>query len=280
MEITVYPEVQAFLDVVQPALERDEAANSLLVGGSLGAARARSPQYSLPFMATVGGGGELCLIGLMTPPFPLILAEPRDSTGSFDVLASRLKELSLSVSGVVGSPETVRRFAEAWGRVAGQKVTWVVNQRIYALNEVLAGPRAEGELRAASLADLPLLTRWMIEFRTETFRESMSEGVEQATKGRIERGEMFLWFDGEPRAMAGRSRSTKNTVTINAVYTPPKWRMQGIGTATVAALSQRLLDEGFRACVLYTDLANPISNSIYMKIGYRSVCDSAHLSFD
>jgi len=34
-----------------------------------------------------------------------------------------------------------------------------------------------------------------------------------------------------------------------------------------------LLDEGRRFCALFTDLANPTSNRIYHKIGYRPVCD-------
>jgi predicted GNAT family acetyltransferase len=40
-----------------------------------------------------------------------------------------------------------------------------------------------------------------------------------------------------------------------------------------------LLDRGHRFCFLYTDLANPTSNSIYMRIGYEPVCDSRELAF-
>jgi len=32
---------------------------------------------------------------------------------------------------------------------------------------------------------------------------------------------------------------------------------------------------GARACVLYTDLANPTSNQIFQAVGYRPVEDSA-----
>jgi predicted GNAT family acetyltransferase len=41
----------------------------------------------------------------------------------------------------------------------------------------------------------------------------------------------------------------------------------------VAALSQQLLDAGWEFCALFTDLANPTSNSIYQRIGYRPVAD-------
>jgi predicted GNAT family acetyltransferase len=38
-------------------------------------------------------------------------------------------------------------------------------------------------------------------------------------------------------------------------------------------LSQQLLDAGWEFCALFTDLANPTSNSIYQKVGYQPVAD-------
>jgi len=35
--------------------------------------------------------------------------------------------------------------------------------------------------------------------------------------------------------------------------------------------SQALVDAGAEDVLLYTDLANPVSNSIYQRIGYRAV---------
>jgi hypothetical protein len=45
------------------------------------------------------------------------------------------------------------------------------------------------------------------------------------------------------------------------------------------ALSQRLLESGRKWCALFTDLANPTSNSIYQRIGYRPVCDFQEYRF-
>ena len=58
-----------------------------------------------------------------------------------------------------------------------------------------------------------------------------------------------------------------------SVYTPPALRRRGFASALVAAVSAVGLASGKEVCVLYTDLANPTSNSIYQKIGYRPVCD-------
>ena len=52
------------------------------------------------------------------------------------------------------------------------------------------------------------------------------------------------------------------------------------GLALTAALTQQLLDGGRRFCFLFTDLANPTSNSIYQRIGYRPVSDVDLWSFD
>jgi len=60
---------------------------------------------------------------------------------------------------------------------------------------------------------------------------------------------------------------------------PPENRGRGFAGACVAALSQKLLDDGRKFCFLYTDLANPISNHIYQTIGYEPVADVILYSF-
>jgi predicted GNAT family acetyltransferase len=79
--------------------------------------------------------------------------------------------------------------------------------------------------------------------------------------------------------MAGYSGRTPNGIRVAWVYTPPENRGKGFAGACVAALSQKLLDEGRKFCFLYTDLANPISNHVYQKIGYEPVVDSTAYAF-
>jgi len=90
---------------------------------------------------------------------------------------------------------------------------------------------------------------------------------------RVAAGEVYLWCDPDPRTMAGSARPTQHAIAVNAVYTPPEWRKRGYATACVAELSRLLLARGYEFCVLYTDLANPTSNAIYSRIGYRPVRD-------
>jgi predicted GNAT family acetyltransferase len=63
------------------------------------------------------------------------------------------------------------------------------------------------------------------------------------------------------------------------VYTPPEHRGKGYASALVAALSQSLLAKGWRFSFLYADTANASAASMYRKLGYAPVCDSAHHVF-
>ena len=91
---------------------------------------------------------------------------------------------------------------------------------------------------------------------------------------------LLLWeVEGTAVSMAGYSGPTPNGIRVAWVYTPPENRGKGFAGACVAALSQKLLDDGRKFCFLYTDLANPISNHVYQKIGYEPVTDATVYSF-
>jgi predicted GNAT family acetyltransferase len=80
--------------------------------------------------------------------------------------------------------------------------------------------------------------------------------------------------------MAGWAGPTPRGVRINFVYTPPAHRGRGYATSCVAALTRHLLDPGKEFCFLFTDLANPTSNKIYRRLGYRHVCDFRDVRFE
>ncbi|WP_084609017.1 GNAT family N-acetyltransferase [Thermocrispum agreste] len=89
-----------------------------------------------------------------------------------------------------------------------------------------------------------------------------------------------LWHDdGVVRSMARASAQLHGMSRVGMVYTPPEHRRRGYGAAVTAAVSQWALDQGARDVVLFTDLDNPTSNSIYQKIGYRPVYDAVEYRF-
>jgi uncharacterized protein len=120
----------------------------------------------------------------------------------------------------------------------------------------------------------------MVEF----FREAMGtpfgeELIRENAARSVEAGDVFVWEDNTLVSMATRNRPTRNGIAVSYVYTPPDQRRKGYACACVAALSQLLLDSGWKFCSLFTNLANPTSNRIYMNIGYKPVSDYSEYRF-
>jgi predicted GNAT family acetyltransferase len=85
-------------------------------------------------------------------------------------------------------------------------------------------------------------------------------------------GGAWIWVDGEPVSLAVRRAPAEGSARVGPVYTPPQHRGQGYGSAVTAVATQDVLDDG-AVPVLFTDLANPTSNAIYQRLGYRPVGD-------
>lgn len=165
--------------------------------------------------------------------------------------------------------------------MAGQAATLKEAQRVYELTAVTSQPFVPGRSRQATMDDLPLTTRWVYDFCVDVGQEMLGmKEAHEAAQQAIARGELLLWEDaGQTVSMAAVARPGRRGICISKVYTPPGLRCRGYASACVAALSQRQLDGGWEACWLFTNLANPTSNSIYQKIGYRPMADWSYYVF-
>jgi predicted GNAT family acetyltransferase len=151
-------------------------------------------------------------------------------------------------------------------------------ERAFELTHVIPPRTGPGHLRTATQADLELVLQWTLAFMQEAVPnepEEDPEGRRRSWTRRIEQGTIYLWEleDGQIVSLAATTRPISKVISIGPVYTPPEQRGKGYASRCVAALSQLLLDSGWERCCLFTDLANPTSNSIDQQIGYRPVCD-------
>jgi predicted GNAT family acetyltransferase len=80
-------------------------------------------------------------------------------------------------------------------------------------------------------------------------------------------------------SMAGVSRVEAGMLRVLAVYTPKDLRGHGYAGAVTSAVSRAALDGGAEHVVLFTDLANPTSNALYQRLGYRPIEDRTVMEF-
>ena len=285
IEVARIDDAGAFLAEAEPLLLADEARHNLILGIA-GTIRDAPELYPLRSLWLVRSNDVVVAAALRTPPYNLILARPR----SREALAALAEAIHEDLPGVVGAEPEVHDFADRWSRQAGAPTETNMRQGIYALEQVEPTPAAPGSARVATRDDRELALQWWIEFGDEVLHEG-APGRERAPQSVDHRlasptGGLLLWEDGgETVSLAGWGGPTPNGIRIGPVYTPPHLRGRGYATALTAELSQQLLDGrlfagGRRFCFLYTDLANPTSNAIYERIGYRRVAEAAEVLFD
>lgn len=274
MVLTVHQAIGTFLVETEAIFGQDEVTNGLILGVALRLKQDPERFEHAPYLATIRDGGELVAAGLMTPPHGLVVyARPGDPAPAIRLLAADLVANSWPLPTVNGVVDVSRAFADAWQAITGSKVTVGIAMRVFELREVTPPAGVSGSLRCATPADLDQVIAWANAFRDEAIPSDAPPRRELLARS-IDEANVYLWEDGgRVVSIAAKGRRTAHGVSVGLVYTPPALRGRGYASACVAALSQVILAEGATFCTLFTDLANPTSNSIYQKIGYRPVCD-------
>jgi uncharacterized protein len=283
MKVTVYTNTEEFLAPVLPLLQADAARNNLMLGVCLSIQDYTKPEGPLPYLAAVQDGETIVLASVMTPPFNLLLFSPKaaPSLAALEALIENLLASDRKIPGAHGEAGLVQAFVHRYTQRSAKKVQHAMSQRAYKLTSVTQTSAAPGAKRQAREGDLAQAVELLTDFALEALPEDPHDHIQSTARRLIERGWLYLWeVGGQPVSIAYGNRPIPNGITISGVYTPPDLRGRGYASALVAELSQHFLDSGRQFCTLFTDLANPTSNHIYQRIGYRPVGDFSIYHFE
>ena len=229
----------------------------------------------LPVLGWWPASGPVRAAILQTPPRPMLITTlPGNSAAE---LAAALAGQGTALSGVNGTDQDAGAIAEAWLDRTGVGGRIVQRQRLYRLSDLIwPKPRPAGSARIAGARDLEAVRELYSAFATETGQD----GAPGIAEDRLAAGQLMLWEDaGEPVALAGGSEIIEGVARVGPVYTPPDLRGRGYGGAVTAAVSELARSRGAESVILFTDLANPTSNALYARLGYRPVEDRVVLLF-
>ncbi|GBE67198.1 N-acetyltransferase [Mycobacterium sp. MFM001] len=223
-----------------------------------------------PLLLTVWEGSKPCGAAMQTPPYPLLCSGLGEE--SIDATVTELARVRPELVGVRGIRSTAMQFAQVWQKATGRVGTITTEERLHKLG-VLRPPVGVGGMhRAATGDDDDLLDRWLDDFH--------AEALGNTPRGPRGKASALLWsVDGAPVSTAMVTAPAAGTARIGPVYTPPAHRGNGYGSAITAAAARWALDVGAADVVLFTDLANPVSNAIYRRIGFEPVSDSVRIDF-
>lgn len=282
MNLTRFTSPPDFSARAEGFLVAHEAENNLMLGLANSLAFNPALYGSQPYFAVVEAEGQILAAALMTPPHRVTLSfnAPR---AAVDAIVRDVHDFRPDTPGVTGPVPASLEFAESWQALTGQGFQKRMSERIYRLDQVTPPAGVTGRMRRIVESDRGLLLQWIEAFQMEIWHEADPATVERSVNNMLtlppEYRGTFLWEDPGPVSLTSYGGPTPNSMRIGPVYTPPDFRGRGYASACVAAVSQHLLEGGRQFCTLFTDLANPTSNKIYMQIGYQPVCDVEEYKF-
>lgn len=275
MEVRRHRSAVEFVAIAEPLYRRDPIANTIeltfLCAGAV-------PADTL--LASVWDeDGTVVGATLQTPGYPL--ACNGIPAPALPAVVDRLTQWRPALTGVRGTRSNAHAFADAWHAATGRTATVSMEERLYRLATLRAPVDVAGVARQACGDDRELLAKWAELFMAETFGDTSSGNGPGFVDSAFRLGNRFvLWHvDDEPVSMAMLRAPAAGVSRIGPVFTPTNRRGHGYGSAVTAAASSLAHRSGTPDVVLFADLANPTSTSIYQKIGFQVVADSVRIDF-
>ncbi|MBU1019986.1 MAG: GNAT family N-acetyltransferase, partial [Firmicutes bacterium] len=263
----VYNNNKAFLIDYKAYLLGDEVKYNLMLGIS------NKDNDSFTFISSVVD--DRFLLGILAGK-NLILASNTMDDDVYDEMIEYMNHVDYP--GIIGTREHCEKYNELYTMKYGVSLVVKMNQRIYRCDKVKNYSEELGIVRLATEKDIEVLKYWALDFYSGIEPNTTLLQSEESVIEKIKRSVLFvLVVNDVVVSMTVRTRAINKTETVSFVYTPLEYRRKGYASRIVEEVTRYILNDG-RIATLYTDLDNPISNSIYMKIGYLPHCDSVMLN--
>ncbi|MFE2296700.1 GNAT family N-acetyltransferase [Streptomyces sp. NPDC059445] len=233
-----------------------------------------------PLFGVLERGGKVHATFYRLPPrgFGLSPLTPEQA----DALAGRLATLGDPVPHVSADQRTAALFAKAWQRHTGAiPMARETRLRLYRLGTLTPPePMPAGRGRVLGERDLDQAMFWCGEF-ARAVGEKVSISADTWADTRFADKRYTLWEtpDGTPVSVAGMNPLIGGQIQVDIVYTPADQRGHGYAGAVTSEVSRAALAAGAKDVVLFADLANPTSNALYQRLGYRELTDWAVYDF-
>jgi GNAT superfamily N-acetyltransferase len=271
IQIQRYTDPSAFRDAIDEFVRADLSACSQLFTFAQGLTQEQADSRRT-WLVRLHRSGQTCGVAMIqsAPPVRTIAVSPIDEEAAACISAALIAD-AIKVNGVFGNVQSAALMVKHLGMQARERAR--MGNHVLDTPPVLAS--CQGHMRAATIDDLDMLVAWegayVLECGLPDNRATLPAEIRERLIGPVKL--MWIWEIGEgaekmPVAMAV-GRPCEPIARVAQVYTLHEYRGYGYAGALVASLSRNLQAQGCSSIFLFTDLANPTSNGVYRRIGYR-----------
>ena len=280
MEVHTSADVEEYAAAARAFLTADPCARNVLLT-VIDTVRAAPATYSAaPSFWWITDAGAVVGAASWTPPHNLLVSSlPLEAAADLAAAAvARAKSLDRRPLGVIGPATSARAVAAAWTAITDDTIDRDRSILLNVLERLTDVPVPPGDRHRASSADLALVAAWLDASSLEIGHGSHPNAPTVA-EHMVRAGHVDLWItEGRIVSMVGH-RDSAGVVRVGPVYTPPEHRNHGYARRlTYEVTAAALQRPGIHQAMLFTDAANPVSNSIYRQAGYQA--RGEHLEID
>lgn len=222
---------------------------------------------------------KLCLIFLNAYPFNILLFEVTKDQNliaeSIRELLSYIKTQNISFRGC----QCNKRLSEVFFKEVKAKFNLdmevVHSMDIMKLTNVLF-TKTTGTIKLATMENLEFIKKVYLQFSKEALNEHLSdEEINNTAINKINSQGVYLYYNQEDEitSCVNVSKVLPNGYTLNLVYTDLSMRNKGYAKNMISLICQELLKSADYV-TLFVDKQNPISNRVYLDIGFNYLTEN------
>lgn len=222
---------------------------------------------------------KLCLIFLNAYPFNVLLFEVTKDQNliveSIRELLSYIKTQNISFRGCQCNKRLSEIFFKEVKARFNLDMEVIHPMDIMKLTNVLF-TKTTGTIKLATMENLEFIKKVYLQFSKEALNEHLSdEEINNTAINKINSQGVYLYYNQEDEitSCVNVSKVLPNGYTLNLVYTDLSMRNKGYAKNMISLICQELLKSA-NYVTLFVDKQNPISNRVYLDIGFNYLTEN------
>jgi len=268
MELIIAKTNQEFLSIAKDYLNHYPERSQLVMANTLG--QTNVPLERNQFRGVILENNQIQCVFLNANPWNLQLYGETFVKEAVDMIIHSLIDDHIDFVGVQGNKDYTDYFIEKMDELVHLKFRQRLAMDIMRLDE-LTNVTLRGKMSIATIKDIETVTDYEVRFMKEALHENVvrSDQYERARK-HVNSNQLYkLEIDKQIVSIVMVSREMMGGRAISLVYTNEQFRNQGYSSSLVYQVCDQLLrKDHYQFVTLFVDKRNPVSNRVYLKVGF------------